>query len=139
MTIVADYETYSAARAHLKDVIDATTRGRTVTLRRDNDVVAVTPADRLRDYFSRTVSPRVSVTREGDVVVAIMEGRPFGAEGSDIDDALNELVDALREYAEDWEDRLQHAPNHRDAWGLVQLVRLSSDDQLKEWMASAGE
>lgn len=139
MTLVADYQTYSDARAHLKDVFDATTRGRTVTLRRDGDVVAVTPVDRLRDYFSRTVAPRISVARESDIVVAIMEGRPFAAEGATIDDAIDELIDVLREYAEDWETRLQQAPNHQAAWGLVQLVRLSSDDQLKAWMFSDGE
>lgn len=139
MTLTTDYETYSSARAHLKDVFDAARSGRTVTMRRDKDIVAVTPADRLREHLSRAVAPGVSVTREGDTVIAIMEGRPFGAEGADIDDALDELIDTLREYAADWEERLQHAANHRDAWALVQLIRLSTDEQLREWMASSGE
>ncbi|WP_431927398.1 hypothetical protein [Nonomuraea jabiensis] len=44
------------------------------------------------------------------------------------------MVDALREYAEDWQDRLLDAPNHRENWGLVQLISLSDDDQLREWL-----
>ncbi|SEB56043.1 Antitoxin of toxin-antitoxin, RelE / RelB, TA system [Paramicrobacterium humi] len=139
MSLVADYPNYTQARTHLKDVFDDAKRGRTVTLQRDNDVVAVTAVDRLRDYFARTVSSRVSVTREDGIVIATMEGRPFASEGATITDALDELVEALREYAEDWDERLQYAPNHRDAWGLVQLVRLSSDEQLKDWMSAGGE
>jgi hypothetical protein len=44
------------------------------------------------------------------------------------------MVDALREYAEDWQDHLLDAPNHRENWGLVQLISLSDDDQLREWL-----
>jgi hypothetical protein len=28
-----------------------------------------------------------------------------------------------------------NAPNHRDNWGLVQLIGLSDDEQLREWLA----
>lgn len=44
------------------------------------------------------------------------------------------MVDALREYAEDWQDRLLDAPDHGENWGLVQLISLSDDDQLREWL-----
>jgi hypothetical protein len=47
------------------------------------------------------------------------------------------MVDALREYAEDWQDHLLNAPNHRDNWALVQLVSLSENDQLKKWLVGA--
>ena len=138
MAITADYPTYSRAREHFKDMLDATADGRTVTVARDGQLSAMLPVDRLRDYFSRTVSPRVSVYREGDHVVAAMEGRPFVSEGTDVDGALDDLVLTLREYAEDWNDRLRHAPNHQTAWGLVQLVTLSTDDELREWLERGG-
>lgn len=44
------------------------------------------------------------------------------------------MVDALRDYAEEWADRLRLAPNHADNWGLVQIVALSSDEQLRDWL-----
>ena len=47
------------------------------------------------------------------------------------------MIDALREYAEDWQERLLDAPNHRNNWGLVQLICLSTDDQLREWLVGA--
>lgn len=139
MAITADYPTYSRAREHLKDVLDATARGRTVTLARDGELSAVMPVPRLRDYFYRTVSPRVRVLSEQGRVIALMEGRPFVSEGSDVDGALADLLLSLREYAEDWEDRLKDAPNHTDAWALVQLVKLSTDEELRDWFERGGE
>jgi hypothetical protein len=135
--IAVDYPTFSGARKDLKRVYDASEAGHTVTLGRDNFVAAVIDAERLRDYFSRTVSPRVRVQFEDDVWVAYMEGRPFVSEGATLEDAIADLILSLREYASDWEARLQSAPNHAGNWGLVQLVQLSSDDQLTEWMNAA--
>jgi antitoxin (DNA-binding transcriptional repressor) of toxin-antitoxin stability system len=137
--ITADYPTYSGARQHFKAVLDATASGRTVTVARDGEYSAVMPVDRLRDYFFRTVSPRVNVFREDDRVVALMEGRPFASEGADVDGALDDLVLSLREYAEDWNARLAGSPNHEPAWALVQLVTLSTDDELRAWLEHGGE
>lgn len=139
MSIVADYPTFSRARTHLKDVLDANARGVTVTVARDGALSAVVPLDRLREYFFRTVSPRVRITKDGGLTIALMEGRPFASEGADVERALEDLVLSLREYAEDWADHLKDAPNHRDAWALVQLVQLSSDEQILDWFERGGE
>ena len=50
------------------------------------------------------------------------------------DEAIAEMVDALREYAADWQERLRETPDHRRQWGLVQLINLSDDDQLHDWL-----
>lgn len=139
MPITVDYPTYSGARAHFRDMLDATADGRTVTVARDGHLSAMLPVERLRGYFFQTVSPRVSVFREDGHVVALMADRPFAAEGSTIADALVDLVLILREYAEDWYARLRHAPNHQGAWGLVQLIRLSTDEELLDWLDHGGE
>jgi len=139
MPLTVDYPTASDARKHLKDVLDSVQRGRIVTVRRDELVSAVVPADRLRDHFFHTVSPRVSLTREDDRVIALMDDRPFVSEGADVDDALDDLALSLREYAEDWEDRLQHAPNHAGNWALVQLIKLSTEEELLAWFRHGGE
>ncbi|TDQ48208.1 hypothetical protein [Actinorugispora endophytica] len=67
-------------------------------------------------------------------MVRLRPGFPVAADGASFDGALTEMVDALREYAEDWQDRLLDAPNHRENWGLVQLISLSSDEQLRDWL-----
>ncbi len=139
MSLVADYGSYTETRTHLKDVLDATAQGRTVTVRRDDQVTAVMPAEKLRQFFFHAVSPHVEIFKENGAVVALMKNRPFVSEGADVEDALADLILSLREYAEDWEDRLQHAPNHASAWALVQLVKLSTDEQLLEWFDRGGE
>jgi hypothetical protein len=47
------------------------------------------------------------------------------------------MIVALREYAEDWQDRLLDAPNHANNWALVQLITLSSEVQLREWLVGS--
>ena len=139
MSLAADYGSFSEVRSHLKEVLDATARGHTVTLLRDGQLSAVMPVERIRSHLFRTVLPRISVTREDGLTIALMEGRPFVSEGADIDSALEDLALSLREYAEDWEARLQHAPNHAENWALVQLVKLSTDEQLRDWFERGGE
>jgi hypothetical protein len=65
-------------------------------------------------------------------------GLPVAADGASFYEAIFEMVDALREYAEDWQQRLLDAPNHRDNWGLVHLISLSDDEQLHDWLVGAG-
>ncbi|MFL6121170.1 hypothetical protein [Actinophytocola sp.] len=66
-----------------------------------------------------------------------MPGLPVAADGASFDEAIDEMIDALREYAEDWQERLLDAPNHRDNWGLVQLISISDDEQLRDWLLGA--
>jgi hypothetical protein len=44
----------------------------------------------------------------------------------------------LREYVEDWQERLLDAPNHGANWALVQLVSLSDDGQIRQWLVGSG-
>lgn len=139
MSLTADYGSYTDARTHLKEVLDATAHGRTVTVRRDEQVSAVVPAEKLREFLFTTVSPHIEIFKENGAVVVLMRGRPFVSEGADVETALADLALSLREYAADWEDRLQYAPNHASAWALVQLVKLSTDEQLVDWFDRGGE
>jgi predicted RNase H-like HicB family nuclease len=128
------YDSYTDARAHLKDLLDAAERGRVATVRRDERTTAFVDRERLR-YFLASVSPaRAQVVAEAGGWSVFIPGLPVAADGATLDEALDEMVLALREYAEDWQDRLLDAPNHTNNWGLVQLVTLSSDAQLREWL-----
>lgn len=135
---VADYQTFSSARIHLKEVLDRARTGRVVTISRGTDVSAVVSAGRLRDYFFRTVPPRIEIAHEDGRVIALMRSRPFVSEGLTVDDALADMVESLREYAEDWGDHLSEAPNHAGNWALVQLVQLSTDEELLDWFERGG-
>lgn len=136
MSVAPDYPSLASAREHLKDVFDVAGSGRGVLMSRRGSMAAVVNADQLRAFVARTVPAGARVFAEDGRVVALMEGEPFVAEGATIDAAIDDLVEQLREYAEDWHDRLYLAPNHEQRWGLVTLVRLSTDTQLREWIES---
>jgi predicted RNase H-like HicB family nuclease len=131
------YDSYSDARAHLKDLLDAAERGRVATVRRESASAAVLDAARLRNFLAAVVPSRAQVVAEAGGWSVFIPGLPIAADGPTFDAAIEEMVTALREYAEDWQDRLLDAPNHRDNWGLVQLISLSDDDQLRDWLAGS--
>ena len=68
----------------------------------------------------RTVTVRapVQIVRDGYGWSAFIAGVPVAADGATYAEALIELVDALREYATDWNHHLRHAANHKDNRGL---------------------
>ena len=133
------YDSYSEARAHLKDLLDAAERGRVATVRRESASAAVLDVARLRHFLATVVPSRAQVVPESGGWSVFIPGLPIAADGPTFDAAIDEMVEALREYAEDWQDRLLDAPNHRDNWGLVQLISLSDDDQLREWLAGSAQ
>jgi hypothetical protein len=130
------FMSYSDARTHLKDLLDAADEGRPATVARDSRRVAVVQLEQLRSLLSSTVPAPLAVP-ENDGWSLIMPGLPIAADGSSLDEALDDLIVALREYAEDWSARLRLAPNHQGNWRLVQLTDLSDDDQLKAWIVGA--
>jgi hypothetical protein len=133
------YDTYSDARSHLKDLLDAAATGRSATVRRDSTQAAVVDAERLRGALVRLVPARAEVVAEDSGWSALLPGLPIAADGDTFDEAVDDLVQGLREYAEDWNDHLLGAPNHRDNWGLVQLIELSTDEQLRQWVLVSGK
>lgn len=133
----AHYDSYTDARAHLKDLLDAAEQGRVATVRRDSATTAVVDVKRLRHFLSSIIPSRAQVVPEAGGWSVFIPGLPVAADGASFDEAITEMVDALREYAEDWQDRLLNAPNHRDNWGLVQLISFSDDEQLRDWLVGA--
>jgi len=131
------YESYTDARAHFKDLLDAAERGRVATVRRDSNTAAIVDVARLRHFLASIVPSRAQVVPEAGGWSVFIPGLPVAADGASFDEAISEMIDALREYAEDWQERLLDAPNHRDNWGLVQLISFSDDEQLRDWIVGA--
>lgn len=128
------YDRFTDARTHLKELLDAAEGGRpAVVVRQDRSTVLV-DRDRFVHDLRVLNAGRVELAPDGDAWLAIVSDSPIAAEGDDAADAVDELIVALREYAEDWSARLRLAPNHAQNWGLVQLVDHSSDDELRDWM-----
>jgi len=132
------YDSYTEARTHLKDLLDAAGQGHVATVRRDAEYAAVVDAERLRYALSKRCQSHAEVVSEGGGWSVFLPGLPIAADGSTFDEAIAEMVVALHEYADDWQGRLSHAPNHRENWGLVQMVALSNDEQLRDWLLGEG-
>lgn len=131
------FDSYTDARTHLKDLLDAAEKGRVATIRRDHARTAVVDVVRLQHVLVSTNQPRAHVVAESDGWSVFIPGLPVAADGGTFDEAVTEMISSLREYAEDWQERLLDTPNHRDNWGLVQLIALSDDTQLREWLVGA--
>lgn len=131
------YDSYTDARAHLKDLLDAAEKGRVATVRRDSARTAVVDVERLRHVLASLVPLRAQVVPEAEGWSVFIPGLPVAVDGPTFDEAIIEMVDALREYADDWQERLLDAPNHRENWGLVQLISLSDDEQLRAWLVGS--
>jgi predicted RNase H-like HicB family nuclease len=129
------YDSYTDARKNLKDLLDAAESGRVATVRRDSVTTAVLDAARLRHFLASVVPSRAQVVQEAGGWSVFIPGLPVAADGATFDDALTDMIDALREYVDDWQDHLLGAVNHRENWGLAQLISLSSDDELRDWLA----
>jgi hypothetical protein len=128
------YDSYTDARNNLKHLLDAAEHGQLATVRRDAALTAVLDADRLRNFLASVVPSGTQVVKEGSGWSVFLPGLPVAADGANFEEAISEMIQALREYADDWQDHLLNAPNHRDNWGLVQLISLSNDGQLRGWL-----
>jgi prevent-host-death family protein len=131
------YDSYTEARNKLKDLLDAAENGQVVTVRRDTATAVVLDAERLRYFLASVVPSQAKVVQEAGGWSVFIPGLPVAADGGTFDEAITETVAVLREYAEDWQDHLRLAPNHRENWGLVQMISLSNDEQLRKWLSGS--
>ncbi|NIK55509.1 prevent-host-death protein [Kribbella shirazensis] len=134
MSSQVEYRSAREAREHFKDILDAADEGRPATVTRDARRVAAVDADRLVHFLTSVRPSGAQAIPENDGWSIILPGLPVAADGATLDEAAAEMVDALRVYADEWADHLRLAPNHAEHWGLVQIVALSSDEQLRDWL-----
>jgi hypothetical protein len=79
----------------------------------------------------------IQVIQEAGGWSVYIADRPAAAGGATFDEAVTEMADALRDYAHDWQGHLRNAASHRESCGLVQLISLSDDEQLREWLVTS--
>lgn len=82
------------------------------TVVRDSERFVIVPAEQLRAELIRLLPSRAEVLAEGGGWAVIIPGLPVHGDGESFDSALDDAIQALREYAEDWNERLRLAPNH---------------------------
>jgi len=128
------FASFTDARRQLRLVLDSAHSGRVTTVHRDTQRFAVVDAAQLAARFMRLRPSGAVVVAVGGGWAALLPGLPVAGDGATFDQAIDDLIDTLREYAQDWNDRLLDAPNHRDNWDVVEIVELASDDELRAWI-----
>jgi len=134
MTQARHYESYTAARQNFRSLLDAASAGFVTSLTRDTEQYVVVPAEQLREELVSLRPSGAEVVAEGGGWAVVIPGLPVHGDGGSFDDALDDAVAALRDYAHDWNERLRTAPNHARHRAVVQVVELSTDLQLRDWL-----
>lgn len=132
-----EYNSYTEARTHLKEILDASEGDQAAKVRRDGILSVVLSGDRLRQLLELAHPAHAKSVVVERLWSIYLPGHSIMADGTSFEDSVVSMIDALREYAEDWHDHLHAAPNHRQAWGLVQLIDLCDDSQLRSWLLEA--
>ncbi|MBE4719550.1 prevent-host-death protein [Pseudarthrobacter sp. AB1] len=131
---MAHFPTLRSGREHLKDVLDAAASGRPASISRDDVRISAVDAARLVEFMAKVRPANAQLVPEAGGWSVFLPGLPIAADGATYDEALDEAVLALRDYADAWTERLRLAPNHANNWGLVQLVEAATDERLKAWL-----
>lgn len=134
MTVRRHFDSYSQAREKFRDVLDAAQRGLVTSVTREGETFLVVDARQQREWLADLRPSNAEVVAEGGGWAVILPGLPLHGDGESFDDAVDDAVEALRDYAEDWNERLHLVPNHRQHRPVVELVELSTDEQLREWV-----
>lgn len=128
------FDGFSETRRQLRYVLDAAHAGVVTTVSRDKERFVVWTADARGAELRRLLHSDAVVVAESGGWAAYLPGVPVHGDAESFDDAIDDLITGLREYAEDWNERLHAAPNHAGHRSLVELVEFSDDDQLREWL-----
>jgi len=127
--------TATEVRANFRAALDDAEHGITVPVRRGGRTAAMIDGERLRNTLQTLIDPDVQVFCEDGEWNAFVPRIPsISATGDSFEELVTDLVTATREYADDWNDHLKSALNHSDNWGFVQVVILSDDNQLRDWL-----
>jgi hypothetical protein len=132
------YPTTTQARDNLRAILDGAQAGQVITVARESERYAVIDTTRLLAKLMQIRRANAVVVPEGGGWAALLPQSGIHGEGENFDEAIADLICALREYAEDWNDRLLQAPNHRDNWDLVEIIELATDEQLRSWLLEPG-
>jgi hypothetical protein len=126
-------ENATEVRRHWRAHLDRAADRLPVSFSRGEDAFAVVDASLFRDLLRRNVPGPVVVAEDGGWSI-FLDGYPVAADGSDLDEAIDDFLVSVTDYAEAWVDRLHTVPNHQHAAALVHLVATSTDDQLRQWV-----
>jgi hypothetical protein len=115
------------ARDHFRELLDIAEGGGVAVLRRKAPLALVR-----RELLDQALAAQhpfdVKVSFDGGQTSMWIDGVPVHGVGDSYDEAEEDFLDALADYAEAWVERLRFAPNHAANAGLVARVLLYAGD-----------
>lgn len=116
------------ARAQLPTLLDNVRHGRWQLIgRRGKAEAVIAGAAEIDALLAAAFRFNPEVDLSGSGVGLWLPELELHATGDTLDDALIELADTMIEYAEDWEDHLRSALNHRARAGYVRRIQLAGN------------
>jgi predicted RNase H-like HicB family nuclease len=128
------YDTVTDGRKHFSDALKAASEGQTVRVVRSGGAIVLLDGRALLGFIAKATPSKAVIAQDEHGYSVYLPDKPIAADGATVDEALDQMVEAMRTYAMAWHDVLRQAPNHAGNWGLVQLIELSDDDQLRSWL-----
>ena len=120
--------TVTEARRQLPSLLDKTQKGQWQLIgRRNRRETILADADEIGALLSTGYRFHPEVVMSEDDVGLWLPELNTHATAKTLDEALQELGEAMLDYAEDWENHLRHAINHRDNLGYVRRIELAGD------------
>jgi prevent-host-death family protein len=116
------------ARASWAQFVNAVESGEWQVISKYSRRVVAVRAQDLLELLAPCFSFRPEVLIEDEGYAIWLPELDVYGQGASLEEATADLLDSAREYAEEWEDELRHAPNHRDRAGWVRRVQLAGDD-----------
>ncbi|MEX2324452.1 MAG: hypothetical protein WD576_01765 [Nitriliruptoraceae bacterium] len=125
---------FSKAKMSLSDVFDGVERGRPCLVqRRKSPRIAFIRADELDELLRLHYPFHSEVSRgdDGTVSVWLHELDVYGR-GTSLDAAIDDLLNEVEIYLDDWETSLKYAPNHsRRRWWVHRLQLADGRSELR--------
>ena len=110
MNAARHFASYTEARQQFRAVLDAASQGFVTTIDCDNQRFLVVSGERQREDLAGLRPANGAVVAEGGGWAVILPGLPVHGDGESFDEAIDDTLVALREYAEDWNVRLPTVP-----------------------------
>ena len=124
------YLQFTQAKARLSSVFDLLEQGRglRVICRHKSSPIALTDGEDLKELLADTHRFTTTMTRAKDGTVSIwLNELDIYGRGASIPEAVDDLMDEIGDYADEWESDLHAAPNHAERSWWVRRVQLAAD------------
>ena len=118
----------SAARAQWAQLLKGVERGDWQVISKFNERVVAVRAQDMTELLARSCPFTPEVLFEDESVAIWLPEFEIYGKGASLEEAASDLLDAAREYAEEWDLTLKDAPNHRAREWHVRRIQLASDD-----------